>query len=1153
MPSPSNLYAEKVFAEHPTVLWALDDTVDYISLITEADRQASAWTATDCTASTYTNISDEPFSESYVTKIVGSLPSGDTKEISLVSPVLFSTADLQSEMQTFCISTYAYTNSPYMIRTRIGYIYNDGTNDVEVLKDFIVSTAGSWFLMAETFDIPNVVSDVQMVIKFEYLAGGGSTSEYEFYVNGITAGQWSEEFNAVSLGVNAQTIPVEIASFGDLGIEAASYGLVEKPGYYMLDDNGMLKAKNSGIPMVYGARSSTILYPNNDDPSLIIPGQGFLNNAGKYGDFTLEFWARINSNPNSENRIVGPLHSTDGIYANKSFLTIRIGNEVASHYVSEWARPMLIQWRVRENLSTLILNGEEVARLEFSTDALTLPDKYSETSTDQDWIGFYTYDDIHPFEVDCVGIYPYQVPAIVAKRRFVYGQAVESPEAINTAFAGTSVFMDYTFAKYSNNYNYPDMGSFKHGVIENIATDNRMLSSVQYDLPNFSFREIEAGSVLLLDDESTRLDALIADNEPEQDATGFISLVPNSEWDNIASYISFDAASFMSGTTKAFYMIISEGAYEEEQVVFSLYDKASQNYLKAVSTGISIEYVLTYNSEETVIHTMYKEGLDKFAVGFDVQKIINNFGGNVATFFGKFPTLELVIGNTKDYLNQFTGNIHRICFMTPRNSLPIDSAFLVSGFIDEEFDQQDLLDHNTSYKLLPRTYFGKFKLEVDISGYWEDYVPLSSLGKYITDTNGDQQYAIDMIQFNVNYPSPSLKLYQNATFSESEVKTYVSFQYLQSGANSSLGSFTTTYDLPSNGVVSPGNDWLTSKYSVVDGTVIYPPSGVDFRSIALVIHVQMDKKNSLSEKINIKNIQIASQSYNHATPNAIGTKLGNDIYPYKRSGVYFDYKAKNPLTVFKGNTPYLHLTRNSGIELKGTFSAREQRGVSIPVNKNSNDSYKMIAFQASVRYDSETFSTDPIEIFEVQSKNAFIKFFMVATHEDSNRARIYAVDALTGKIENGLLFYWNGNLVKNPYISAKEWGMLGVSFAIRLDFGGQPGAFRVTGPLLFNNISHYELTELQEIQQVSKRPWLKVKYNGLFERDWEYWSEGFIWGDVLILSSKNIYGADPAKIYQSYVGTNKFIIDDDHVFTLGQYSYPIHTEVDSELRVLRPV
>jgi hypothetical protein len=48
MANPSNLYAEKVYSEHPLVLWALDDTLDYKGLITEAQRNlATLWTPTN--------------------------------------------------------------------------------------------------------------------------------------------------------------------------------------------------------------------------------------------------------------------------------------------------------------------------------------------------------------------------------------------------------------------------------------------------------------------------------------------------------------------------------------------------------------------------------------------------------------------------------------------------------------------------------------------------------------------------------------------------------------------------------------------------------------------------------------------------------------------------------------------------------------------------------------------------------------------------------------------------------------------------------------------------------------------------------------------------------------------------------------------------
>ena len=51
MSNPSNLYAEKIFSEHPLVLWALDDEADYISLISEQQRDIeSQWVVNGGTA-----------------------------------------------------------------------------------------------------------------------------------------------------------------------------------------------------------------------------------------------------------------------------------------------------------------------------------------------------------------------------------------------------------------------------------------------------------------------------------------------------------------------------------------------------------------------------------------------------------------------------------------------------------------------------------------------------------------------------------------------------------------------------------------------------------------------------------------------------------------------------------------------------------------------------------------------------------------------------------------------------------------------------------------------------------------------------------------------------------------------------------------------
>ena len=73
MSNPSNLYAEKIYSEHPLVLWALDDKADYISLITEAQRDIdNLWTTTGA-ATSLGVIDNEPFPDSTTTLVEGNI------------------------------------------------------------------------------------------------------------------------------------------------------------------------------------------------------------------------------------------------------------------------------------------------------------------------------------------------------------------------------------------------------------------------------------------------------------------------------------------------------------------------------------------------------------------------------------------------------------------------------------------------------------------------------------------------------------------------------------------------------------------------------------------------------------------------------------------------------------------------------------------------------------------------------------------------------------------------------------------------------------------------------------------------------------------------------------------------------------------------
>jgi hypothetical protein len=67
--------------------------------------------------------------------------------------------------------------------------------------------------------------------------------------------------------------------------------------------------------------------------------------------------------------------------------------------------------------------------------------------------------------------------------------------------------------------------------------------------------------------------------------------------------------------------------------------------------------------------------------------------------------------------------------------------------------------------------------------------------------------------------------------SESLVRSFVSFQYTKAGATQSSSFFTHIEPAAKEGTVEPGNNWVSSKYEVIDNMIIYPPSNVDFNEL----------------------------------------------------------------------------------------------------------------------------------------------------------------------------------------------------------------------------------------------------------------------------------------------------------------------------------
>ena len=1238
MSSPSNLYAEKVFAEHPTGLWALDDKADYVSLISEPQRNLLNWVITGGTYQEYTQSVDEPFPSSYVGKITATPTEEESSSIIAISNEIMELRDLNEYLRTFSVGGYFYSESAYVSGFEIGYQYTDTTSgeNIRHLKNYDTVINSNWIFISETFDTPPDNTKLSLVFKINFL--GGSETEDVFLVNGISFGQWSEEFSSTSLGVSTIDIPSSISISPQKAVVAKSYGLQELDAYYLVSEN-MLKAKNSGIPIVYGTSGLTTVYPNGDNPSLIVPGVGMLNESGKFKQYTFETWLRINSYSNDRKRIIGPIGSQDGIYVDGPSIGLKIGNEYSAYYVGEWTRPMLVHLRVGKDTASLVINGQEVISLNYLTDSLDLPSMLDANGKDQDWIGFYAYNDIYPIEIDCVGIYPYTVATAVAKRRFVFGQGVDIPENINTSYSGTSVFIDYSFADYSSNYSYPKIGSWNQGFNDNASVTNRSLSVLSHPLPEIILS-------------SKTEDELFSDCKSVQltDTREFFSFRPNTSWNSVSGYMFFKNFDFINTPVSAFYGCFRlPQTSTSAQTLFRIEKENTGSYFLIELLNNQISYIINYNGiSETIYSPIVGEPGELVDVGLNIPRFVSRFGNPASDFFGSLSDLRMYVGGDKNGLSTFTGKIYSIGICTEYNFQKIRNLFNEIGVpiwnedlfaiyqnnqlinvdagIDTTsmppyggvtdtangaltgggviiLDEDYLVDHIASYTILPDTVFDKYKLTVSANAYWEDQLPLTYFAESVLDKRGDQYFDLDFIQFNIDYPIPSktiaiettpeswtyaelaneyglpvqrtyesLDNYLFTGYNDYEdlknkiskdyrydtdgaiIKTYITFQYTELGANQTYFYFTKTERPSRNGVLIPGSDWMTTKYEVVDNMIIYPPSGVDFNDLSIVTHIEMNVKNSKTNNISIKKLSYSSQALNESDASPIGTRFGTSIYPYTKTGIYYDFKRNNPFSIYTGSSPYLYLTKTSGIQLKGKYDPLVNRGLMIPVNESRAEGFKVIAMQMAVRFDGDYFPYAPTQIFEVQSKDSYIKFYMVASDPSGRRAKIYAIDANTGLIQNGIGFYWNGKVVKEPVITLQEWGFLGINFSSSLNFSFFEGAVRLTGPLLFNSISYYQSTNLQEVQNIAERPWFRVKVLGSYKLDWEFWDSGsFNWNKVLVLSETSYYGVNPSDVYKSYTGTNKIIVDDERPVRFGEYSYTLFTDVNWNQFVQDPV
>ncbi len=961
--------------------------------------------------------------------------------------------------------------------------------------------------------------------------------------------------------LDSSPININIAAYGS---PVSVYnGTSSNNGYYISPDStaSNVEVDNNGTPMVYGASNITNIYPISDLPSLIIPGFGFLNDDGKDKSYTLEFWARISSSTHYPRKIVGPIQSDNGLYVNGPYLSLKIENTISSHYVGEWERPMLIQITYTSLSASVIINGETIISINHDATNFDLPAKTS-GSLDQDWIGFYCYSNVSQIQLDCIAIYAYQMSEAKAKLHFTKAQSVDVPQLKFGNFSELPVVIDYHFSKYSNNYVYPGNGRWQNGIVKNLATDGKILYSPEYVLPKLvlentgqSFTEwCELNNTISGQSTTSSLSSGDILNDDV-----FFRIVPDNsdgiavESDYTAGYLEFEKLSILQDPVKVIY-----GVYKlidtptSDELLFRIINKNNEYFEAVVNSSNQIVYRFISGSSSSPIATVsISSTSSKFSAGIDIDQLLtsqNNIQlsafftnqGDLKVFLGGSPDLNVIGTSTP---KMFRGNIYKFGFGNQDNLNKIYDLDEASGGTSEfvsgivRHNSTILLSHFATYTLIALNTYGVFNLDIAVDSYWEDYVPLSLLAKnIILDANGTQEYGLDFIQINIDHP-------RSISSSNATVNTYVEFADVAVSKISSSQLEKTYSSIPSNGVITPGSDWINKKYQFINNTIVYLPTGgfSDFNDLSIAVSMDIKIPGIIRNPFKIKKLHLASQAYDYSEiPKLIGTKYSRDIIPYTRSDAStIVYDGVNPYTIYKDSTPYLYLDKYSGIQLVGSnigdvFSSTtvEKRGIRIPVNPTQKSYYKVSVLQLSVKKDTPFTANSNVEIFRIVD-NEGVLVVDAQTGADANIAKI-RVRRSSGTAYSAytdVRFYVNDvkdtsvdGIAVNTFMTYGQWNIISFEFDPLLDFSNFSGSIDVTGPFIVNNIVDYQIDKSREGNAVVFALWGDGDYSikDLEGEDATLWSDVVAlgnWRDILegIVLPISL-GLDVPKIYGAFLG-----------------------------------
>lgn len=1105
----SNAYVNQIFSEQPLAVWALDDDISYLSLISDSQRVMTGgrWSFTNLATATLSDETVDPYYalDKTVNRIVKTGVSSSGNFVATSALGTFTAAN-----DYFNIGFYYLKDSPYVSSIDIGYKVGGTTTYATSIP---TSVFYEWTFISATF--PAFVGSANIVLRFNY-AAPAVTDDVSIRINGLTVGERSEVSNRVSLGATKVGLDSALDSVTGLscdGVRMYKHGSDESHGYYIIDGNNSLCARSSASSMVYGSTTSVTITPAlGGNPSMVVNGYGFFSKAEKYRSRTLEMWLRIKTSATSLTRIIGPVVSDDGLYVDGPFLVLKAGKYSGSYYVGEWQRPMLVQISISPTSLNLFINGGNAISISLDSVPEFVGQYEIYDSKEPEWIGFYASPGVPQIDIDAIAIYPYETNEEKSLRRFGYGQAVKFPQDIIAAHDGETLYTDYSLSNYGKSKSYGNnlKDVWENGYLDNFVSESNVLKTINFGLPEI---EIAPGSAPTLTENKFFLDlsTAIGSSDP------FIDMQPTSDWSGVNSHLFFSILGYnstTSGTPKSIYVMATRSeANTSKQTLFRLVGGSGHIEAYVITetsptTANKIVYEFVYNGVTQEIGSVSGNVIGtKFIAGIDIQDLTDNGLDGMREFLSS-SSLSLYVGGFGNFSSTFTGKIYKVSISNDRNRLGIKDFFtdgLFSGVLS------DLDTHYASYSLNAKKVFGIASLDVSSNSYWRDAVPASYFAKRVQTSEFAGETRVDMLQVNIDAPEPISFSGGNYDTSDSNVKAYVTFKI------GDISEFV-IQPLDQGKLVVPDTDWATTAYEVVDGTIVKMPDVEDSLRTSITYHIVANTENANLYRTTIRSFQISAltnETYDTAKA-ALGTRYGVDLQSFQDSE-----DTQNLFIMPRYTDEYYYLSNNSGIKLVGDIDGTY--GYKMSLNNQLADTFNIGAFQVSMKIALQEFSTTPVLLFYVTIDGHEYRFYIDSYNSGNTRAKIYATydDGEEESAYNLLEYYVNNVVMDFPVVNADEWFTLNINFKENISLDGTEGFINFCGPMIINNFSYVQLSDEQKSQQVLvENRWIDTKYSATSTLTWTTWSTE-TWNDVAGArsASTGVSGFDSQELYRSITKT----------------------------------